>query len=59
MTVDYNNSEEFETAVREIMRMKVRPESETAWKGWKESEKKNNIPNRYIYSSLHNNWLAA
>ncbi|XP_060774627.1 alpha-1,6-mannosylglycoprotein 6-beta-N-acetylglucosaminyltransferase B-like [Neoarius graeffei] len=25
MTVDYNNSEEFETAVREIMRMKVDP----------------------------------
>lgn len=26
MTVDYNNSLEFETAVREIMRTKVRPE---------------------------------
>lgn len=37
MTVDYNNSEEFETAVREIMRMKVRVEGETVWKWQNES----------------------
>lgn len=29
MTVDYNNSEEFETAVHEIMRTKVKSEGET------------------------------
>lgn len=50
MTVDYNNSEEFETAVREIMRMKVRSEGETVSK-LQNGRKKN--------QAELNDWLAA